>query len=392
MQPTPQSRTPAPVPFRSTEASTVLDLLRGLAAVLVLLDHTRHLFFGDPPLINPQGAHPWLFDLSEGLTNSGPQAVVIFFVLSGYLVAGSALRWMRRGDWSWRRYLIHRMVRLWLVLLPALVLGAVWDTLRVRLLEPASLTLEAAGLNLARFFGNLFFLQTIRTDTFGSNRVLWSLAFEFWFYLLFPLGALLLLRRRSLRIALGNAFLLLAVSWFIGHSILALFPVWLLGALLNETPIKRFRRPLRWAAAGFYVLMYILITAHPWRSHWLKPGYILGLCTAAFLLVVLSAREPIPQAGAFARVSRGLAGFSYSLYLVHYPFVALVAAALLHAGGTWSFTPAHGAAAVGVAGCALVYAWLVSRGTEAHTDAVRNWFEQRCLPHARAAELPGRQS
>jgi peptidoglycan/LPS O-acetylase OafA/YrhL len=34
--------------------------------------------------------------------------------------------------------------------------------------------------------GNLVFLQAILVPTWGSNGPLWSLAFEFWFYIWFP--------------------------------------------------------------------------------------------------------------------------------------------------------------------------------------------------------------
>ena len=55
-----------------------------------------------------------------GISNLGHQAVIIFFALSGYLVGGSVINAIRRSEWSWVRYLTQRLVRLWLVLLPAL--------------------------------------------------------------------------------------------------------------------------------------------------------------------------------------------------------------------------------------------------------------------------------
>src|ERR1039458_8382680 len=52
-----------------------------------------------------------------------------FFVLSGYLVGGSVLRSVRTGSWSWRAYLLGRLSRLYVVLLPALLLGGALDWL-----------------------------------------------------------------------------------------------------------------------------------------------------------------------------------------------------------------------------------------------------------------------
>lgn len=62
--------------------------------------------------------------LASGL---GQQWVIVFFVLSGYLVGGSVLRSMALDRWSWRGYLLNRMTRLYTVRVPALVLGAVLD-------------------------------------------------------------------------------------------------------------------------------------------------------------------------------------------------------------------------------------------------------------------------
>ena len=61
------------------------DLVRGLAAFLVPIDHIHHLYFGFEPQPPPGGSQPfgtWFFFV---LTSAGMQAVVIFFVLSGYL-------------------------------------------------------------------------------------------------------------------------------------------------------------------------------------------------------------------------------------------------------------------------------------------------------------------
>ena len=59
----------------------------------------------------------------------GHQWVIVFFVLSGYLVGGSVLRSVRTGSWSWRAYLLARLSRLYVVLLPALLLGGALDWL-----------------------------------------------------------------------------------------------------------------------------------------------------------------------------------------------------------------------------------------------------------------------
>ena len=193
------------IPFTSTSASVLLDLARVIAALLVCLEHWRNLLYVNYGQIT---GHRALFAVPYVMTDAGHQAVVIFFVLSGYLISGSVFRLMQRGEWSWKLYLTHRLVRLWIVLVPALVLGALLDFSGVHLhLAPAlyagqtgthMLGNVATALHADTFFGNLFFLQTILVSTFGSNGPLWSLANEFGYYVLFPCAFLALRKGTSL--------------------------------------------------------------------------------------------------------------------------------------------------------------------------------------------------
>jgi len=55
-----------------------------------------------------------------------------FLVMSGYLVGGSVLRSRKAGRWSWRSYLLGCLSRLYVVLLPALLLGGLIDWFGMR--------------------------------------------------------------------------------------------------------------------------------------------------------------------------------------------------------------------------------------------------------------------
>ena len=132
------------VPFRQTGASVALDAIRGIAALLVLVDHCHNLFFVNCGQALGMTAHPRFIYVLYGLTSAGAEAVVIFFVLSGYLISGSIFRSLEQGRWSWKDYLIHRLVRLWLVLLPASVLCAAWDLGRVAMHGGAASLVERA--------------------------------------------------------------------------------------------------------------------------------------------------------------------------------------------------------------------------------------------------------
>lgn len=367
--------------FAETRASVLLDLLRGLAAVLVLVDHWRNMLFVDYPMLTQP--HWGLAAVPYLLTSAGHQAVVVFFVLSGYLVGGSVLRSIDRGRWRWRDYLLHRLVRLWIVLLPGLLLCAAWDLLGLHL-HRAPLLYGGAAYNhvtpavLGRlspriFFGNLFFVGGLHVPTLGSDGALWSLAFEFWYYLLFPLVLLMLGRRASPahRILLGAACI--ACGTLAGREVLLCFPIWLLGAWMARVRLPRPGRLLSQGILVAYPLLFFgTIKLHVLPGLW--QDYGLGLATGALLLVLLGRRERADAARLRNRFARGLANFSFTLYVAHLPLMLLLTS-LLAGDGRWQ--PGWHSLAVGAAVLALtlVYSYGLAALTEFRTDAVRRSLE-----------------
>src|SRR5579859_1562974 len=101
-----------------------LDMARGLAALAVLLGHLRSFVFvsyGDLPSHTPLDTLVWL------VTGFGHQAVMIFFVLSGFFITRSIVVDDRGRGFSWPIYLTKRLTRLWIVLVPCLMLTVLWD-------------------------------------------------------------------------------------------------------------------------------------------------------------------------------------------------------------------------------------------------------------------------
>ena len=77
----------APDRGRLREHAILLDLLRALAAIGVLLVHTRGLSFVEFGAL-PPSQQTFFVKIAVGLTRSGQEAVMAFFVLSGFLVGG----------------------------------------------------------------------------------------------------------------------------------------------------------------------------------------------------------------------------------------------------------------------------------------------------------------
>ncbi|MBA4067426.1 MAG: hypothetical protein C0501_27695, partial [Isosphaera sp.] len=377
---------------RDTVFSGWLDVFRGLAAFAVLFGHARALFIrsadGGPCPLAARGLYL--------LSGFGHQAVMVFFVLSGYLVGGTVVRAVRGGRWSWGRYLLQRGTRLYVVLIPALLLTLLWD--RAEGLRSAGLSPndDTAAANIRSetirehtgagvFAGNAAFVQTILVPPLGSNTPLWSLANEFWYYLAFPLiwvgaaGPGLPLWSRAAH--LGAAGLAL---WFAGGPIAAYFAVWLLGVAVAVAPdAGLLRRAGARRAAAAPAAAGVLIALLATRSGKVGPEVgdaALGVGFAALLYVMRHDRSPAAYPGV-RRAAGWLADFSYTLYLVHLPPLIFLRACLTYEAA-WPPDAAHwgwlGLIVAGVTG----YAYLVSLLTERRTDAVRRWFERRVWPGA----------
>lgn len=365
-----------------------LDLLRALAALLVVLSHARNCFLGD---CQPGFNLGW--KLFYFISDLGHEAVIVFFVLSGCVVGRIVLRGAQEGTWSWPDYLLDRLTRLWIVLIPALALTALIDHVTIAFSRPGSFIHTgadfghvfaqppAAHLSATTFLGNLLYLQTILVPTYGSNSLLWSLANEFWYYLAFPL---LYLGWKSddepqKRISLvACGFMIL---FFIGWKIAALFPVWLLGAaafaLYQKFPPSPSRiKPGLWITAGITAAVLVLD-----RTDILPPilgdilsNNILGLVCAGFIYFALAAKP----SQAVSRTAGFFSKFSYSVYLLHLPVIALIASVYIGSNNLrFSPSPLSLLLIIGVLSGIYLYAYGVYLLTENKTQALRRWLRTR---------------
>lgn len=322
----------------------------------------------------------------------GNEAVIVFFVLSGYLVGGSAIKAVQRNRWSWKTYLIKRLTRLWVVLIPALIFGVALDFAGIHHFSaPTAIYAGPPGQRLVSkdlsnkltapvIAANAVFLQSIRTRTAGTNDSLWSLANEFWYYIAFPLFLLSL--RKGEKPVLRGAYLLAAVgiALFVGRTIDELFFVWVLGALLAVVPL---RMPLRAAkiAGGLTALAlpiwFVLVRRAPlslYGAEWMVAVYF-----AIVLYLILHQTEG-SRAGIYRTVSSFFSRISYTLYLVHLPLAVFICASLNNPWHHWSKSPKN-LALFGVLNVFLIlFAYVFYLAFEANTDRVRVALFHRDMP------------
>ena len=214
------------------DLSAFLDLTRILAAVTVFLGHLSEPRFG-----------------GEMLSVFGHQrhsAVIVFFVLSGFVIAWAAAR-----DGSVREYVINRATRIYSVALPALALTWAIDDFLIQYYPGTvhSLYQHAAVWKYLPIFltfsTDFWFLSE---DAF-SDIPYWSLCYEVWYYVVF---GVLLFGRGAWRWAIAIICLLM-----MGPRLWLLWPVWLAGAFLHRLKplsVKRSRFLLFLSLSGLIVL------------------------------------------------------------------------------------------------------------------------------------------
>ncbi len=363
-------------------ASVHLDVIRAVSALAVAIGHVRGLFFVEYLELPHRSA---FFALLYGVTGLGRQAVMVFFVLSGFFIASSVVRAFLAGRWSWRIYLVNRVTRLQLVLLPALLLGAMWDLLGMRWLLRSSLYYHpipnfftdsvAAHENATNFFGNLFFLQSLIFPTFGSNGPLWSLSYEFWYYMLFPALVFVLFARVRILVRLAYLVVALVICWLMGPRISLYFLIWLGGALIALGPRLSLLQHASWnvawrAATGLFFLAVLAFSKMKWFPTQIASDFAVGLAFMPFMYVLVhSRREDVTPS--YARIGRLGAGFSYTLYLTHFPLLLFFRAWLIR-DARWQFDVRHSAYAVLISAVVVAYAYLIASFTEARTEAARS--------------------
>lgn len=364
-----------------------MGVLRWGAATAVVIEHVRDLLFltsAEARIASP------LWKAFYFITGFGHEAVMVFFVLSGFWITSSVDRRIDDPGF-WSRYLTDRLSRLLIVVGPALLLGGALD-LASQALHSAYTSGQSGALTLGQdiaprltpqvLLGNLLFLQTILVPTFGSNGPLWSLANEFWYYLWFPALLIATTRRR-----LSPALVTLGIA-VVSPALIEGFAVWLMGSALyyldkrrQPGPVRPTGIPPRAILAASALILAAVMAASRMQLLGAAADLAVGLAFAAFIRALLIAGPaPLKLARPLERFG---AGSSFSLYAIHLPVVVLIAT-VLPPGGRGMPDAARLAAFVGITALVTALAWAFSMGTEARTGHVRSrllaWFNTAPRP------------
>lgn len=349
--------------------SLYLDLLRFAAAALVFISHASGVSGG----------------LLWQIGGLGHEAVVFFFVLSGFVIAYVVYYKNESGKY----YVIARLSRIYSVAIPALLLTLAlyyigmtmneqaYPSLNGRLLDPVWTTVSALLFINQSWIGTPVFL----------NLPYWSLGYEVLYYVFF--GILMFVSGPK------KYFLLLAVLAIMGPSIILYLPIWLMGAWCFKH-LTRFEPTALLSTfaylcsvAGIIALcqpslqgeintMMTTFLGEAFYAQLLEPAemfasdYLLGVFVTLHIYASYHLSHRLPSLHRTVETMiRNCSAHTFSLYLYHLPmmyFVALLA--------PYEHHPLINAACCFILVPVLIV--LLSRYTEGKRPAYKVFFS-RCL-------------
>lgn len=304
-----------------TELSSYLNFLRFFAAFIVLLGHMEQ--FG-------------LYMAWLPLAYLSHEAVIIFFVMSGLIIY-----WTTANKYQGLKYYCQaRASRIYSVAFPAVLFCSI-----LSLILSYVGNVDVAGyrpfswLDIA---SSLLFLNEMQNNPadLSLNGAYWSLCYEVWYYAIF--GLYFFFDKKN------KAVLLFLVLCIFSPGIASLFPIWLAGALVakgvrlgadswshNRAFVIFFGSVLLIFVIKFLnidAIVKVFFQNHIpgfWRlaaAQRVFTDYI--VCFLIILNILAFDRLHTGFRKFFSKyknVFESLAGFSFTLYLFHFPMVKLIA-------------------------------------------------------------------
>ncbi|AIY12353.1 acyltransferase family protein [Cellulophaga baltica] len=250
--------------IRKFKRLKILDSIRGIAALLVFYHHifkfNEILFFNYCNKVS--------FKILKFVSDLNQEAVLLFFIISGFSIGLSVFKKPLNSSRSINTYFYRRFKR---------ILPIYWISIIIAFLTGYFLKiLYLPDFSFINLLANLLFIQTSSSISdswavpYGLNGPLWSLSFEMFFYLIFPIAYYI------------NKKYLFKINIYIKY--LLLITLVIIGLIINKLIIFV---PYFLFLAGFLTWIQGFI-ASKYYTHWQKNNvfFCLNLCLG-FIIIIL---------------------------------------------------------------------------------------------------------
>lgn len=293
-----------------------LDMLRGAAALYVAMTHSiiRHMVSR--------------YSLCGILLSFGEEAVMLFFLLSGFVIYFSVTQ---EKNITFKKYFIKRFNRIYPLLLISFLLSYTLFLMQ---------TQHFVELNVRELIGNIFMLQSNTYmnpgtwfNTFYSNAPLWSLAFEWYFYMLFyPINKYINAKYAN-KVVLGISLVGYVTFFLVPNqlsAVLLYFLIWWTGVELARSYVNfnyiHFKN-ISFMIAGLMLLLVLLAVPviklrGTLNSFGAYPFIQLRHFSSTLILIGIGffwAKYKFIGFNHIFGIFKKIAPFSYGIYIFHYP-------------------------------------------------------------------------
>lgn len=324
--------------------SDLMDVLRGVSALIVAFVHSVQIFclpyfglYGFPHLFTS-----WL----------ATYAVVTFFIVSGFMICLSVSNHSDNSGFNVKKFFRARFLRIYPPLLASLLICfsifllmnyfEMHGSESFRLGGELFVSREKVQIEWERLVSTLLLISSIvpgSTPTLSINGPLWTLSYEWWFYMFTMFAVHAVVNKsapfRYLPVILIMAVFILAPA---GQLLWAFLLIWGSGYLLANL----YKSGKLLERRFFFILLLsavvcvlgiisvgqektLIYLAEPLQRYG-NPGHKTMMFVGLILTIMIAfmIRRKV-QVKAFSKTAR----YSYTIYLIHFP-IQLLAFGLLH--------------------------------------------------------------
>jgi peptidoglycan/LPS O-acetylase OafA/YrhL len=301
--------------FRLNQTSSgFIHFLRAILSQIVMIGHVL--------ILNG------LYSYESALGGLPPYAVMVFFILSGFVISYSVN--LKDKNYGFKNYLADRFARIFSVVIPTLLLTLILGLIGIAISgeSPFSMNLWHFLSTLLMQQENLLFLkfqyylpnepQYNIIGFFGENLPLWSLSLEWWNYVFF--GFVFYFTASKYKTTQYMLFLMaclfvITYALFPGRASSGLSFIWFGGVLIHYILNNGFQTK----KSGWLAFVFLVFTAVQYE---INQQLSIVFCALFFSASIMYFQErEFANWKRFFGLFKWPGNYSFTLYSIHYPIL-----------------------------------------------------------------------